>query len=179
MSLVVRADVNNTAEDALNSVVDMVDNVNEELIAAMTAVRREVMLAFDDQIDINTGSPWQDLADSTKKQRLKRKTSKKKQRVFSGLQILVDSGELRRSVDAKYNNIFEAGKNQVIFGTDKDYGVFHQYGTKRKLQPGEKEEDRKEKMPARPFLPEGVKLQEIFMPEFVDLLEQKISKTYD
>ena len=179
MSLVVRADVNNTAEDALNSVVDMVDNVNEELIAAMSAVRREVMLAFDDQIDINTGSPWQDLADSTKKQRMKRKTSKKKQRVFSGLQILLDSGQLRASVDADYKNIFETGKNQVIFGTDQKYGVFHQYGTKRKLQPGEKEEDRKEKMPARPFLPEGEKLQEIFMPEFVDLLEQKISKVYD
>lgn len=179
MSLVVRADVDHTAEDALNAVVDMVDNVNEELIAAMSAVRYEVMLAFDDQIDINTGDPWEDLADSTKKQRMKRKTSKKKQRVFSGLQILLDSGELRASVDAKYNNIFGVGKNQVIFGTDKKYGVFHQYGTKRKLQPGESEEDRKERMPARPFLPEGETLQKIFMPEFIDLLEQKISKTYD
>ena len=179
MSLVVRADVNHTAEYALNAVVDMVDDVNEELIAAMQAVRLEVMHSFDRQVDINTGTPWKDLADSTKRQRLKRKTSKKKQRVFSGLQILLDSGQLRASVDADYNNIFGVGKNQVIFGTDKDYGVFHQYGTKRKLQPGETEEDRKERMPARPFLPEGETLQEIFMPEFVDLLEQKISKTYD
>lgn len=179
MSLVVRADVDHTAEDALNAVVDMVDNVNDELIAAMKAVRREVMLTFDRQADINTGKPWKDLADSTKRQRMKRKTSAKKQRVFSGLQILVDTGELRRSVDADYNNIFGEGKNRVIFGTDKKYGVFHQYGTKRKLQPGEREEDRKERMPARPFLPEGEKLQELFMPEFVDLLEQKISNTYD
>ena len=124
MSLVVRADVNHTAEDALNSVVDMVDDVNDELIAAMKAVRREVMLTFDRQADINTGEPWKDLADSTKRQRMKRKTSAKRQRVFSGLQILVDSGELRRSVDADYNNIFGVGKNKVIFGTDKKYGVF-------------------------------------------------------
>ena len=179
MSLVVRADVNHTAEDYLNSCVDMIGDVTPELIAAMKAVRLEVMRAFDRQQDINTGAPWQDLADSTKKQRYKRKTSAKKQRVFSGLHILVDTGELRRSVDADYDNIFGAGKNRVIFGTDKKYGVFHQYGTKKRAKPGQSEEEREEKMPARPFLPEGAKLQEIFMPEFIDILDQKIHNDYD
>lgn len=72
-------------------------------------------------------APWDPLAAST----LKRKGRD------SGL--LIDTGMLFASLSGAQPAVWEVGSEQIEVGTDREYAVFHQFGTK--------------KMPARPFFP--------------------------
>ena len=163
MSFVVGVDLDNSAEEKLAGIIEMCDDVTPEIIQALKALRREVLLGFDAQRD-PWGEPWADLSEPYKTRRLSVKTGKS-QGIFSGIQILVDKGELRRSIDNDTENIFAEGKNRAVFGTSQEYGKYHQQ---------RREEGYAGKLPRRAFLPEDELLQEWFMPEFIDLLEQKI-----
>lgn len=80
----------------------------------------------------NEGRPkWQDLAESTKKQR-------QKKRKWSG-QILQVEGQLASSVNTYYDN------DSAVIGSNLDYAAIHQLG-------GQAGRNKRVSIPARPYL---------------------------
>lgn len=80
----------------------------------------------------NEGRPkWQDLAESTKKQR-------QKKRKWPG-QILQVEGQLASSVNTYYDN------DSAVIGSNLDYAAIHQLG-------GQAGKNKKATIPARPYL---------------------------
>ncbi len=80
----------------------------------------------------NEGRPkWQDLADSTKKQR-------QKKRKWPG-QILQVEGQLASSINTYYDN------DSAVIGSNLDYAAIHQLG-------GQAGKNKSASIPARPYL---------------------------
>ena len=89
-------------------------------------------------------------------QKKKRKKGKKKGKKKKNWPLLIKSGLLRQSFDYKLDGSI------VVVGSDKEYAIFHQFGTKY--------------IPARPFFPID-KYGEL-LPDFREKLNRIVRKAY-
>jgi len=107
------------------------------------AIHRRVLEGFEHQSD-PWGRPWKPLSPET----IEKKRSSR---------ILEDTGRLRQSFAWRL-----LGRDAVVVGTNVEYALFHQYGTRRGL-------------PKRPMLPldeHGVHLPGEWMKEIERILER-------
>lgn len=162
MALTITFEFDKEQQNYLNNIIEIFDDVTEEIVWGLKAVRKSVMDNFDFERDPE-GKPWKPLSKETVLRRSNVPTNPDIQENFEGLHILIDHGFLRNSIDASTeNNIRERGKNRAAFGSAVEYAIFHQTGVPER------------NIPRRAFMPEGEVLKGIFWPEFLDLLEQKL-----
>lgn len=131
------------ADDALKRLLNIVDGLEQArplyktLGETLTNLHQD---RFDAQIS-PTGQAWAPLSP---------KTAKRKQ--FG--RILYRSGVLRNTL--RYN----ASSREVRFGTDRKYGIYHQFGTRH--------------MPARPWLGVSQSDEKVLMQKTTDYIRRII-----
>lgn len=111
----------------IKGVIARARDISAALEVGQQDIKTLVFDAFSTGRDPSTGDDWAPLAASTI---AKRRVGKGKKQRYT---TLVDTGTLRNSVATRVEG------DQIVFGTNVPYGVFHQSGTR--------------KMPQRRFLP--------------------------
>lgn len=132
-----------TGLDELNNTLERLGRFSEEplqraLKSIGTAVVAQTIERFENEVDPD-GNKWKHRKVETNKTR--------------GRKILHNSGQLKRVT-------YVTGKGFVKIGATVNYGVFHQFGTR--------------KMPARPFL--GINKDDY--EEITDILSNQLRKHY-